>query len=56
MLRCSDMKVGQIYYCSDCGLEIRVVKECTSCAAEDSTCSEETCTFSCCDSELKLKK
>lgn len=56
MIKCSDMKVGQVYYCDDCGLELEVVKECTECATEESTCGEETCTFSCCDKPLKLKE
>jgi hypothetical protein len=54
-MKCSDMKVGQIFYCADCGLELQVVKECTECDSDEGTCSEETCTFSCCNEPMKLK-
>ena len=55
MIRCGDMKVGQVYYCEDCGLELQVVKECTECATDEGTCCEEHCTFSCCEKPLKMK-
>jgi hypothetical protein len=55
MLKCGDMKVGQVLTCGECGLELQVVKECDSCSGEDATCSEETCTFECCGRELLVK-
>ena len=49
-MKCSDMKIGQVYVCGDCGLELKVVKECD--------CDEESCSCSdlqCCGGGLKLK-
>ncbi|MFX1533310.1 MAG: hypothetical protein ACFFDI_03680 [Promethearchaeota archaeon] len=60
MVSCHDMKEGQIYTCEDCGLELKVLKECKECgtSAEECGCSDETdhCEFSCCGEPLKLKK
>lgn len=47
-MKCSEMKRGQIYVCGDCGLELKVVKECD--------CSEDSCTEPGCSGEgLTLK-
>ena len=49
-MKCSQMKLGQVYTCEDCGLELKVVKECD--------CTEDSCSCddaSCCGDELKLK-
>lgn len=54
MLHCHDMKKGEIYYCEECGLELKVMKECTECCGSDDC--EETCKFSCCGEDLKLKE
>ena len=37
---CHEMKMGEVYACEDCGLELKVVKECRSCGtpAEDCKC------------------
>jgi hypothetical protein len=56
MASCHDMKLGQIYVCGDCGLELQVVQECNECgeSVEDCACGEP-CTFECCGETLKLK-
>ena len=38
-MNCSEMKLGQIYVCGDCGLELKVVKEC-DCSEDSCTCAE----------------
>jgi hypothetical protein len=50
------MKLGQVYVCAGCGLELKVVQECEECgeSVEDCAC-EEHCTFECCGETLKLK-
>ena len=55
MPSCSEMKVGQIYACGECGMELQVVKECTECEGDDATCSDDPCTFQCCGKDLVLK-
>jgi hypothetical protein len=57
MPNCHEMKMGQIYYCEECGLELKVVGQCKECGtdATEFECSEH-CTFSCCGAELKLKE
>ena len=52
MTCCTDMEVGQIYTCEDCGLELQVVKGCSD---DEGVCSDEECTFVCCGGELVLK-
>lgn len=53
MATCADMKVGQVYVCGDCGLELKVVKECDcSSGAEECSCSAADC----CGGPLKLKE
>jgi hypothetical protein len=48
------MKLGQVYVCKGCSLEIRVVKECEECGSEDEgTCGP--CAFTCCGEAMKLK-
>ena len=47
MPSCHQMKLGQVYVCEDCGLELKVVKECE--------CTLADCEFKCCGEEMKLK-
>ena len=56
MTSCHDMKLGRIYVCGECGLELQVVKECQECgeSADDCGCTDH-CTFECCGEPLKLK-
>jgi hypothetical protein len=50
------MKLGQVYVCEECGLELKVVKECRECGEDAADCDcAEPCTFSCCGEALKLK-
>ena len=55
-VHCNDMKVGEVYACKNCGLELKVVKSCNhegqdqccdSCADESSDCS-----FTCCGAAM----
>jgi len=49
-MKCAEMKVGDIYVCNYCGLEIEVKRECS--------CSDETCHcdgFECCGEEMSKK-
>ena len=31
MAKCNELKMGQVYICPDCGVELQVVKECAEC-------------------------
>lgn len=56
MASCQEMKVGQVYACEGCGLELKVVKECKECGSPAEECEcPEPCTFECCGEPLKLK-
>lgn len=55
MANCHEMKLGQVYACEDCGLELKVTEECQECGAETCGC-EAPCTFECCGEPLKLKE
>ena len=56
MPSCHQMKLGQVYACEDCGLELEVVKECEECGTEEGECTIADCTFQCCGEEMKLKE
>lgn len=57
MVSCDQMKVGEVYVCEDCGLELEVKKSC-NCVDEhchpmaDGVC----CDFVCCGKPMTLKK
>jgi len=59
---CSEMKVGQVFVCEKCGLELKVMKECKDVGKSPEHCNCETnggtecCNITCCGEELKLKK
>lgn len=59
MPSCHDMKTGEVYTCSDCGIELKVVKECKDAGTPAESCDCHTtadpCTFSCCGKELVKK-
>ena len=56
MADCHEMKLGQVYVCEDCGLELQVVKECAECGKPSEECGcAEHCTFECCGKPLALK-
>jgi hypothetical protein len=55
------MKKGEVYACGECGLEIKIVKECkdaTKDADSCSCCGEEDicCDITCCGEPLTIKK
>jgi hypothetical protein len=56
MIHCHDMKVGEIYVCKDCGLELQVVKACRDAEAPEQSCSCTPCQFTCCGEELVRKE
>jgi hypothetical protein len=58
MPSCTEMKAGEIYVCSDCGLELQVVKSCADGEHSHDSCSMEGggCVLRCCDEELVLKQ
>lgn len=56
MPSCHDMKLGEVYVCEECGLELKVVKECAECGEDADSCEcTEHCSFECCGAEMKLK-
>jgi len=59
MTSCHEMKEGEIYVCESCGLELKVVRECSDAgtSADDCGCHDkhDPCTFSCCGGSLKKK-
>ena len=56
MADCHEMKLGQVYVCADCSLELQVVKECEECDKPLAECGcAAHCTFECCGKPLVLK-
>ena len=57
MAGCDEMKVGEVYTCLDCGLEVKVAKACTPEGAEACGCKTQPnkCALSCCGKELTLE-
>ena len=56
MASCHEMKLGDVYVCEDCGLELKVIKECQECSDEEAACGcVEECKFACCGEEMKKK-
>jgi len=58
MTGCHEMKMNQVYVCEDCGLELKVVKECEECKPEAPTAAcgcAEGCSFECCGEPMKLR-
>ena len=49
-MKCNEMKLGQVYVCKECGLEMKVVREC-DCTDDDCSCS----TPNCCGGGMELK-
>lgn len=56
MVHCDEMKLGQIYFCEGCGLELKVVNECEEDCGDQAACECGPCEFVCCDAPLKLKE
>jgi hypothetical protein len=55
MTNCSDMKLGEIYACNECGIELEVVKECKDAGLPPDQCVCNPCTIKCCGEELVKK-
>ena len=56
MTNCHEMKVGQVYGCEDCGLELEVISECDECGTDPESCECPPCQFVCCGEPLELKQ
>ena len=60
MASCHEMKEGQIYVCEDCGIELKVIKECKNSDKPAADCGchgdEESGGFFCCGKGIKLKE
>lgn len=56
---CHEMKLGQIWMCEDCGLELQVVAACSGdedpALRDEGSCCTDRCEFSCCGEPLRLK-
>ena len=48
MANCSDMKKDEVYVCEECGMEVKIMKDCE--CGED-----EDCGLMCCGAELTKK-
>jgi hypothetical protein len=60
MPSCNDMKKGEVYYCAQCGLELKVMKECKDADDEATTCAccgedDICCDITCCGEPLTKK-
>lgn len=58
MPSCHEMKMNQVYVCKECGLELKVVKECDECGTEEHSAAcgcAEGCSFDCCGNPMTLK-
>jgi hypothetical protein len=53
MATCSEMKVGEVYVCQHCELEIQVVRSCADSEEGACACAEA---MTCCGGPLTLKK
>ena len=56
MPNCHEMKVGDIYTCEECMLELLVINECKDSEVLPDDCQCEPCSFVCCGEELKKKQ
>ncbi|MDD7510899.1 MAG: hypothetical protein PUK21_00720 [Peptostreptococcaceae bacterium] len=58
MVSCGEMKVGEVYVCNACGLELEVKKGCG--CPDDDHChpvkEDVCCEFACCGQPMELKK
>jgi len=56
MAHCHNMKVGEVYACNDCGLELQVIKACKDVDTPEDSCACTPCQFVCCGAELVKKE
>ena len=55
MTDCREMKLGEVYRCKECGLELEVVKECREAKLPPEHCKCTPCPLACCGEELVKK-
>jgi hypothetical protein len=55
MVHCHDMKLGQVYVCEECVLELKVEKSCTVNGNHPKGVSCTRCIHVCCDKDMKLR-
>jgi len=58
MLSCHDVKKGDVLVCEECGLELKVIKECEEADTEEECCcetDESDCAFICCGVDMVKK-
>ena len=55
MAGCHDMKKNEVWTCPDCGLELKVEKECDQVGVPAEKCKHETPCLVCCDTPLVRK-
>ena len=60
MVRCGDMKKGEVYTCDVCGLELEVKKECKcpdldKCHTHHTNHGDVCCEFECCGKPMHRK-
>jgi hypothetical protein len=53
MASCSEMKVGEVYVCEDCNLEVQVLRTCADSEEGSCACAES---LMCCGAQMTLKK
>ena len=60
MSGCHDMRKGEIFVCEDCGMELKVIKECKDAGVDATECSchteENPCSLECCGKPLIKKE
>jgi hypothetical protein len=53
MARCEELKMGEVYECPDCGLQVKVVAECTCDESDCCDADSEDCALTCCGRGLR---
>jgi len=53
MANCAEMKVGDLFKCKTCGLELQVVKACSCLVGEEVSC---TVPLQCCGKDMVKKR
>jgi len=56
MTGCHEMKLGSTYMCKECGIELKVMKECKEANLPPDQCKCAPCTLVCCGEELVRKE
>jgi len=55
MVHCHDMNIGQIYVCKECGLELKVEKNCSTDSKHPKGVSCVNCMHVCCGKDMVLR-